>query len=288
MLSAVDRFLHVQYQNATKFYRKQRYQLSGRKPLTTGYWDYRYDSLKSILENPVWLTRFAHKEPLPPGYGTRLDERIVEYPWLFSRLSSNATRLLDAGSTLNHRFLLDLPILRQKKLVIYTLAPEATTYLRETISYIYGDLRATILKDELFDEIVCVSTLEHVGMNNTRLYTRDQRYKESRPKDYRVALRELHRLLVPGGRLFLTVPYGRYQNLGWQQQFDQDMLSDALAIFGGTVREQVFFRYTPTGWILSNAEECADCEYCDLPIKMQYDPDFAAAARAVACIEIVK
>ena len=43
---------------------------------------------------------------LPVGHGFRLDERIVEYPWLFSRLPSGAGNLLDAGSVLNYEFLL--------------------------------------------------------------------------------------------------------------------------------------------------------------------------------------
>jgi ubiquinone/menaquinone biosynthesis C-methylase UbiE len=44
---------------------------------------------------------------------------------------------------------------------------------QNNISYVYGDLRNTILKDQCFDEIVCISTLEHIGMDNTMLYTKD-------------------------------------------------------------------------------------------------------------------
>jgi len=58
-------------------------------------------------------------------------------------------------------------------------------------------------------------------MDNTLAYTRDQRYNEVRTFDYRIVLGEFRRLLMPGGRLLLSVPYGKYQNCGWMQQFDQ-------------------------------------------------------------------
>ena len=45
---------------------------------------------------------------------------------------------------------------------------------------IYGDVRDTILKRECVDEIVCISTLEHIGMINTFIYSNDSRFNESK------------------------------------------------------------------------------------------------------------
>lgn len=209
---------------------------------------------------------------------------MIEIPWVVSRLRNDAAFLLDAGSALNFEFILDLEGLRRKSIVIYTLAPELTSSPRANVSYVYGDLRNTILRDHLFEEIVCISTLEHVGMDNTLVYTDDQRYNETRPLDYRDALREFQRLLAPGGHLFLTVPYGKYQNCGWMQQFDHERLEDILAVFDGKTDDQAFYRYTSGGWILSDAAECAECEYFDFYARPKFDPDYAAAARAVACL----
>ena len=111
------------------------------------------------------------------------------------------------------------------------------------------------------------------------IYTRDRRYSESQPLDYRDVLREFQRLLAPGGRLFLTVPYGKYQNFGWLQQFDPARLADVFQVFDGTLEDQAFYRYTPKGWVLSNAEECAECEYYDFYSRSDFDADYAAAAR---------
>jgi len=254
----------------SKAVRIQKYLLAGRKPWTEGYRDCRDDFIRSVLRDRNLCECFRQNQQLPEGYGARLDERVVEYPWV-----------------LNHVALLELPILRRKSIVIYTLVPEGVIS-QANVSYLYGDLRQTILNNEVFEEIVCISTLEHIGMDNTVIYTSDRRYKEFRPLDYQDGLRELRRLLVPGGQLLLTVPYGRYQNCGWLQQFDREMLEDTIRVFDGKLHDQAFYRYTSDGWSLARAADCVDCEYYDIHARSGYDPDYAAAARAVACIQLIR
>ena len=265
--------------------RVRRYLRTGRKPWTVGYSDFRDDIIRELLTDQRILDCFRNSEALPANHGIGLDERVVEYPWVFSRLINAPSYLLDAGSTLNHPYLLDLPILKKKTLVIYTLGPEWFSG-EINVSYILGDLRKTVLNDSVFAEIVCISTLEHVGMDNTQIYTSDQRFREHRSLDYRQAMKELHRLLVPGGRLLLTVPFGTYQDLGWLQQCDRKMLEDAIRGFGGSLVDLTIYRYTATGWELSGLEECRDCEYQDRHGETSDASDKAAAARAVACVQL--
>ena len=116
------------------------------------------------------------------GYGLKLDERIVEYPWLFSRLPrEEGGWLLDAGSILNYDYILAQEKLRNKKLFISTLAPEARNYCRKGISYVFEDLRDACYRDGGHTSylIVSLSTLEHVGLDNTLLYTDDPSKKEN-------------------------------------------------------------------------------------------------------------
>jgi SAM-dependent methyltransferase len=235
---------------------------------------------------------------LPPGYGIGIDERCIEYPWLMAHLQSGSEIVLDAGSALNHAFIVDHPVFEKKKLHVLTLAPEDNCFWKKGISYLFEDLRELPLRDSHYDTIVCISTLEHVGCDNT-IYTHNEADREQRPTDFIGAMQELSRVLKPGGRLIITVPFGSYRNFGSFQQFDRQLLSRAIAAFGeaSTVRES-FYRYTVQGWDVATAEECVDCEYVEWvaklwsgapwPAPLPCEPDFAAAARAVACIELTK
>lgn len=265
-------------------HRLRQYLRGGRIPWSQGYVDYRNDKIREVLRDPRLLESFRSHDALPDGFGSRLDERVIEYPWTFARLKGSAGRLLDAGSALNHEFLLSEPALREKSIVFFTLAPESF-HSSPNLSYVFGDLRETVLRDETFDEIVCISTLEHVGMDNTKLYSSETRHKERSLRDYRLVMRELHRLLVPGGRLIVTVPFGRRQDLGWLQNFDNGLLDDAIQSFEGELADEGYYRYTPEGWMLSNRKGCDDCAYFDVH-SHGTAPDLAAAARGVACLEL--
>jgi hypothetical protein len=110
---------------------------------------------------------------------------------------------------------------------------------------------------------------------------------------------EIGRVLKPGGLLFLTVPYGRHELHGTFQQFDRRHLSRAEDAFGNAaVIEETFYRYSSDGWQLGNDEECGECEYVAplsefmrtgrWPDPRAHEPDHAAAARAVACVKLMK
>jgi SAM-dependent methyltransferase len=240
-----------------------------------------------VLADANLLFRFVAQQDLPPRFGYRVDERIVEVPWVLVRLRQERRVLLDAGAAFNHDFLLDQPVLLVRRVVMCSISPERRLGA-DGVSYTCCDLRQPGFMSESFDEIVCVSTLEHVGMDNTRVYSRDVRLKECRPEDYLEAVRGFRRLLKHGGRLFLTVPYGRYENHGWLQQFDREGLERILREFGGRPTSVGFYKYLADGWQIVDADACADCRYFDIQDGEDYEPDYVAAARAVACAELVK
>jgi len=171
-------------------------------------------------------------------------------------------------------------------------------FLAARISYLFEDLRALPVRDDFYDIVVSVSTLEHVGCNNT-FYSARIPSADDRRDEFVLAAQEMARVLKPGGLLLLTVPYGRYQFHGAFQQFDRSRLSRAEEAFGNmaSIAER-FYRYSSAGWQLAQEGECADCEYVtwvaelmrtgQRPDSPAHEPDCAAAARAVACVKMIK
>lgn len=253
----------------------------GRRPFARGYLSYRHLQLQQYLSEDMPDGR------LPKGWGLWLDERVVEYPWFLSRLPPTPGKLLDAGSALNHDYLLSHDKLRNKTTSIFTLAPEPECYWKWGISYVYGDLRDCCFRDEYFDYIASVSTLEHVGMDNTRFYTSDSSKNEYRPESYMRALSELRRVLKLGGVLYLTLPYGSAKNYGWLQIFDSTKIEKVLNVFCPAASQAFYFRYTSLGWQVASKDDCQNARYYDPVHNGATAPDFAAA-EAVVCLELVK
>ena len=201
---------------------------------------------------------------MPPGYGFGLDERVVEYPWIFARLQDHHQILLDAGSSLNHFDILTLPALRDRKLYISTLDDEGKHDAPCQPEYVYEDLRHSSFPDEFFDAIICLSTLEHVGMDNTFLYTDNEEKRESNRWAFLEAVTEFKRLLKKGGILYLTVPYGRYKNHGWFQVFDAEMIRSVLDTFTPDSFTVDYFKYEHRQWQYAAAEACQDGYFFDV------------------------
>lgn len=272
------------------------YLRNGRRPWSRGYEAYKAQFLARTLADADLMARFRASEALPAAFGAFLDERVVEYPWVFSRLGTSVQPLLDAGSALNFETLLNLPVLRDRPLTLVTLAPEGQCHYRRGVSYHFADLRDLPFRDGYFGDVVCISTLEHVGMDNTRLYSRRVEHKEHARFDFLTAARELVRVCRPGGRILLTLPFGRAIDYGWYQQFDAALVDRLLDALGSTLVRETYFRYAEGGWQFSDRAACRDCvgfdihatRHRDPASTRDYDPDFAAASRGIVALEVRK
>lgn len=79
---------------------------------------------------------------------------------------------------------------------------------------------------DTYDIIMSVSTVEHIGQ---------QAYGESVHGDLEAPLKaiaKIYDLLKPGGRAFITVPFGRLTYLGWLIQFGAEYLAALSAKYG--------------------------------------------------------
>ncbi|MBY0371324.1 class I SAM-dependent methyltransferase [bacterium] len=258
-------------------YRAERSQGTGR-----GYRVRREKEVLAALRDPSFS---VHR--LPRGFGIGLDERIIEYPWAISRLPNTPGKLLDAGSVLNWDYLLRQPNLANKRVFISTLAPETQSFWWRGVSYTYEDLRRPCFRSDYFDWIVCLSTIEHVGLDNS-VYTIDPAKKESRSGDYLAFLAELRNLLRPGGTLLLSFPFGKAAQHGWLQVFDLQAVDKMVSEFHPQMHSQNFFQYTPSGWKACSPQDASEALYFGRGANTDGNPLKIPAAEAVACLELVK
>lgn len=282
---------HKIYRNFCKQRRIKDYLKHGQRPWSKGYSDFKWQLIGQNINNSDLINKFKNNSELPEFYGRGIDERIIEYPWILANLPDTGENLLDAGSALNFEKILNYAKFNNKKITIVNLASEGECFLQKA-SYVFADLRKLPFLDNYFDVITCISTLEHVGMDNTMIYTYDKKYKENKQEDYLKAVLELKRVLRPGGVLLISVPFGKYQSLQFFQQFNQDMVNQIIKTFNGQAPVIGYYKYFQDGWNISNAEECKNMEYFDIhqvrTKNKDYDSDLAAAARAVACIQLIK
>ena len=124
-------------------------------------------------------------------------------------------------------------------------------------------MRNSCFKDEYFDFIICLSVIEHIGMDNTILYTDEKKKQENKNKDYLIFIKEMHRILKDGGILYLSIPYGKNVDHEWLQIFDDSMINSLLIEFKPIKVVENIFTYNKNGWIKSNRSNASQSEYYD-------------------------
>lgn len=260
----------------------------GHRPFLREWGGGAYAGIKDLaigwaLDNPALLKRFRAGRGLPRGYGFALDERIVELPWVLAMTPAGHT--LDAGSALNKRVMLERLVPNVESLTVTTFAPESEELAYPDVDYVAADLRDLPFADGEFETVVSVSTLEHVGMDNSD-YGSDEPRSDDPDRDLRLAVGELRRVLKPGGRLLVTVPYGRPEDHGWLRQFDAAGLGRLIGWFEPNRQWFSVYRHSRRGWQRSSLRRAAGSHYRDHREEPIPGPDCTLAAEAVACFEL--
>jgi SAM-dependent methyltransferase len=128
------------------------------------------------------------------------DERPIELAWTLGRYRGEP-RVLDIGYAFAEPVWLSaLLSLGARELVGVDLAEQDVP----TMTTVKADVRRLPFGARSFDVVFCISTLEHVGGDNTRY----DLGAEEDPEAPLEALRELRRVTTRGGKIFLTAPVG--------------------------------------------------------------------------------
>ncbi len=196
-----------------------------------------------------------------------IDERPIEIAWTLSRIRPES-RVLDVGTAnAEPAYVAALLRLGAAELTGVDLATSEVPALR----LVRGDVRALPFAARSFDYVLCISTLEHIGCDNS-VYGIEQAGEGGAAE----ALAELRRVLKRDGSLLLTVPTGEAEDQGWfRQRPPQEWLSLARDA-GLHVREHELYRHADAGW---QATE-------ELPAGVRYGEP-GPGAGAVLCAELV-
>jgi SAM-dependent methyltransferase len=176
---------------------------------------------------------------------------------------------------------------RMDDLHIVTLAPEQEALPQLGVSYLFADLRDLPIVDATYDRVLSLSTLEHVGLDTTYYGGQTDVVREPQQELLR-AVRELHRVLKPGGDLYITVPVGLGERFEWVRSLTPEEIDEAVGAFGPSHPDIRYYAYDDSGWQESTREAVADARYRDHFSSGPPGPDRAVAAHAVACVHLVK
>ena len=207
-------------------------------------------------ERPRWLQG-------PPG----TDERVIELPWVLARLSGR--RALEVGYAFAEPpYLAALLRAGFDELTGVDLAESDVSGM----TTLRADVRDLPFESGAFDLVLCVSTLEHVGADNTGYGLAVEDDGASRL----IALRELRRVLAPTGRLLVTVPCGEPGDYGWFRQENVRGWTRQFVRAGFFVEEQELYALAAEGWRAAPELDTRGLRYGDR----------GPAASAVLCAEL--
>lgn len=166
-----------------------------------------------------------------------IGERSIEYPWVMKKIRGiHDCTILDVGTKEG----LPTTDLLLKNNLVYGIDPDIDhDIMGNHIKIIKGDIRRTDFDDGFFDAVVIVSTLEHIGISGRYHISEDDQAGDL------LAMKEIHRILKPGGIILGSVPYGRGKSLPLNRLYNQKRLDACFEKFSviGLVYMKYFEEY---------------------------------------------
>jgi SAM-dependent methyltransferase len=179
-----------------------------------------------------------------------IGERAIEYPWAYKNISDLKNgKIMDVGAKEG------LPItdmLLENQNIVYAIDLNAVaTHQNGNLIIAKGDIISTTFEDNFFDSVIVISTLEHIGVAG--------RYGISvanETGDFQ-AMSEIFRVLKPGGKVLVTVPYGMGKSLPLNRLYDAERTKKLFTNFEITQSQYFIFHPEYELWLEADEEKAS-------------------------------
>jgi len=204
-----------------------------------------------------------------------LSERSVEIPWVLRSYRGEHSVVEVGYAFAEFRYLEVLRSLNVPNLVLLDVNEDVERARAAGGAAVVADVRAAPFEDGTVDLVLCISTIEHIGRSNPTYGIADDLGdgRQDIP-----ALREMARWLRPGGRVLLSVPYGRFEDHGWLINYDREHLTSLIAASGLEIANEQYLELAG-GWVPRDVHDVVHRGYRSLG---------APHAGAVALVELRK
>jgi SAM-dependent methyltransferase len=227
----------------------------------------RVRALDDAVSFAAWA-RAENQRPRELRGPSSCDERVIEIPWTLARYRGEP-RVLDVGyAHAEPAYLVALAAAVPAEVTGVDLVEAEVPGIRPVVA----DLRRLPFEEESFDVVFCISTLEHVGYDNTRYGVEGERDEAG----MEAALAELLRVLGDSGRLLLTVPCGPEQDLGWYVRLPAERWRRLFERCGLAIVEDEVYGWTDEGWQTVREAEVVEGCFC---IELEQRSTFAYLRR---------
>ncbi|MFX1239719.1 MAG: class I SAM-dependent methyltransferase [Promethearchaeota archaeon] len=167
-----------------------------------------------------------------------IGERIVEIPFLYKNFDFNEMeKILDLGCV-GSKISMQLASLGYK---VVGIDYRPFIFKHKNLEFIQGNFFDIDLPNESFDCVICISTIEHIGLPAYNIKPFEHGDKK--------AIEKIYNLLKIGGKLILTVPFGKAIVDPFERNYDQKSLEQLIHRF--RILEFEIYERSKNGWVIS-------------------------------------
>lgn len=175
-------------------------------------------------------------------------ERILENPLIIQHLPQKPSIILDVGSRYS-QVPLEMAALGHQ---VVALDIEDYIFKHKNLRFVKGDIRKTTFKDNYFDVVTIISTIEHVGMGETSYGDNEETNGDI------TAMEEIYRILKPKGIVLVTLPFGKPKVLPLLRVYDKERIGKISK--GFLIKKEVYMINVKENWEISSYNKVKNIE----------------------------